>query len=135
MGIKGKELLVFFKRRGGVVPYAAILKAGFHKGNLKALIASGHIQKLDRGVYKLSELDDLANPDLVIAAIRAPKGVVCLLSSLAYYEVTDEIPRNVNLAIPRGTHANKIKHPPVKYYRFTLAAWKAGIETKKLAVL
>jgi predicted transcriptional regulator of viral defense system len=133
MGVKGKELLAFFKRHGGVVQYAAILKAGFHKGNLKALVASGHVQKLDRAVYKLAELDDLANPDLVIATIRAPKGVVCLLSALAYYEVTDEIPRNVDLAIPRGAHANKIDHPPVKYYRFTPAAWKAGIETQKIA--
>lgn len=132
MSAKGKKLLAFFKQRG-VVSYAAIQKAGFHKRNLKALIASKHIQKLDRAVYKLAELDDLANPDLVMAAIRAPKGVVCLLSALAFYEVTDEIPRNVDLAIPRGAHANKIVHPPVKYYRFTLAAWKEGIETKKIA--
>lgn len=133
MGAKGTELIKFFRKFGGVVQYSAIIKAGFHNDTLQALVTSGHIQRLDRAVYKLAELDDLANPDLVIASIRAPKGVVCLLSALAYYEVTDEIPRSVDLAIPRGTHANKIDHPPVKYYRFTPATWKAGVETKRIA--
>ncbi len=114
------------------MPYAAIIKAGFHNDTIQSLVASGRVQKLDRAVYKIKELDDLENPDLVMTAIRAPKGVVCLVSALAFYEVTDEIPRNVDLAIPRGAHANKIEYPPVKYHRFSLSTWQAGIEIKKI---
>ena len=133
MSARGDGLIEYFKRRGGIAQYPDIKKAGFHNDTLQVLIASGRIQKIGRAVYKLSEIDDLVNPDLVIAAIKSPKGVVCLISALAFYEVTDEIPRHVDLAIPRGAHANKINHPPVKYYRFTQEAWKAGIEVRKIA--
>ena len=132
MDTRADCLAKLFKRWGGIAQYPDIKKAGFHNDTLHALIASGRIQKIGRSVYKLAEIDDLVNPDLVLAAIRAPKGVVCLISALAFYEVTDEIPRHVDLAIPRGAHANKISHPPVKYYRFTLDAWKAGIEVQKI---
>ncbi|PIW65536.1 MAG: transcriptional regulator, partial [Candidatus Omnitrophica bacterium CG12_big_fil_rev_8_21_14_0_65_45_16] len=80
MGTKKKELLKYFRTLGGVAQYSAVIRAGFHNDTLQALVAAGHVQKLDRAIYKLTELDDLENPDLVIAAIRAPKGVVCLVS-------------------------------------------------------
>ena len=34
----------------------------------------------------------------------------------------------MDLAIPQGTHANRIKYPPSKFYRFASKAWKTGIE-------
>ena len=132
MSARGDCLVELFRRCGGIAQYHDIKKAGFHNDILQSLIASGRIQKMSRSVYKLAEVDDLINPDLVIAAIKAPKGVVCLISALAFYEVTDEIPRHVDLAIPRGAHANKINHPPVKYYRFTQDAWQAGMEVQKI---
>ncbi|MBI5400037.1 transcriptional regulator [Candidatus Saganbacteria bacterium] len=70
--------------------------------------------------------------DLVAATLQAPKGVVCLLSSLAFHEATREIPGYVYLAIPRGTRANKIKYPPVKFYHFAQNTWEAGIEEHKV---
>jgi predicted transcriptional regulator of viral defense system len=33
----------------------------------------------------------------------------------------------VNIAIPRGTHASRIKYPPVRFFRFAPKTWKAGI--------
>lgn len=132
MGSRGDCLVELFKRCGGIAQYSDIKKAGFHNDILQSLVASGRIQKMSRSVYKLAEVDDLINPDLVIASIKAPKGVVCLISALAFYEVTDEIPRHVDLAIPRGAHANKINHPPVKYYRFTQDAWRVGMEVQKI---
>jgi predicted transcriptional regulator of viral defense system len=133
MSIKDDELIEFFKQHGGILRHTDVYKAGFHNDTLRALIGSGRVQKLSRAVYKLAEFDDLVDPDLVIAAIKAPKGIVCLISALAFYEVTDEIPRHVDLAILRGAHANKIKHPPVKYHRFGPETWKSGIEEKDIA--
>ncbi|GAH57943.1 unnamed protein product, partial [marine sediment metagenome] len=65
-------------------------------------------------------------------SIKVSKGVVCLLSALAFHEATSEIPRYVNIAIPRGTYANKINYPPVKFYRFASKAWEAGIEKHEI---
>ena len=132
MGIKETKLINFFKKSGGLAGYAGIIEAGFNKALLKASINSGRIQKVDRGLYKLSDGSTLLNPDFVAISIRAPKGVVCLLSALAFHEATNEIPHCVDIAIPRGIHASKIKYPPVRFYRFAPKAWEAGIEERDI---
>lgn len=128
MGIKATGLINFIKKKGGLAGYAEIIEAGFGKALLKAVLDSGRIQKVDRGLYRISEGSTLPIPDLVAISIKIPKGVVCLFSALAFHEATSEIPHYVDVAIPRGAHANRIKYPPVRFYRFAPGAWKAGIE-------
>lgn len=132
MGSKETELVSFFKKSGGMVSYAEIIKAGFNKILLKNTLNSGRIQKVDRGLYRLSAGLGFANPDLVVVSIKVPGGVVCLLSALGFHEATNEIPKYVEIAIPRGSHANRIKYPPVRFYRFALQAWEAGIENHEI---
>lgn len=132
MSSKTQQLIIFFQRHGGTLRFSAILKAGFHSDSLTALEGEKKVEKIGRGLYQLTNREPDSHPDLVIACLQAPKGVVCLLSALAFHEVTNEIPKAVDLAIPRGIHANKIDYPPVKFYRFALETWKAGIEEHKI---
>lgn len=128
MGHREIELINFFKKRRGLASYAEIKEAGFNKALIKVSLNSGRIQKVDRALYELSEGISVSNPDLVAVSIKSPKGVVCLVSALAFHGATTEIPQFVAIAIPRGAHANKIKYPPVKFYRFASKSWEAGIE-------
>jgi len=132
MSTREKKFIEFLKKRGGMVNYKEIIKAGFNKAFLKDNLDSGRIQKVDRALYRISDGFTLSNPDLVAVSIKVSKGVVCLLSALAFHEATSEIPHYVNIAIPRGAYANKINYPPVKFYRFTFKAWKAGIEKHEI---
>ena len=132
MSTKEKKFIEFLKKRGGMVSYKEIIKAGFNKAFLKDNLNSGRIQKVDRALYRLSDGFTLSNPDLVAVSIKVSKGVVCLLSALAFHEATSEIPHYVNIAIPRGAYANKINYPPVKFYRFASKAWEAGIEKHEI---
>ena len=132
MGINSIKLIGFLKKRGGLAGYAEIIEAGFNKDILESVLISGEIQKIDRGLYRLTAGTLLANPDLVAASIKVPKGIICLLSALAYHEATSEIPRYVQLAIPRGAHANKIKYPPVKFYRYAPNIWEEGLEAHEI---
>lgn len=129
---KEAKLITFLKNNGGIAKYVDIIKAGISKTILKKTLNSGIIQKIDRGLYRLSKGTTLSNPDIIAALTKIPKGVVCLLSALAFHEVTNEIPHSVDVAIEQGAHANKIMYPPVKFYRFAPAAWEAGIETYKV---
>lgn len=129
---KIQELVSFFRRSGGIVRFSAILKAGFHSDSLYALERENKIEKIARGLYKLTNYDIGAYPDLVISTLQAPQGVICLLSALSFHEATIEIPKYVDIAIPRGAHAYKIKYPPARFYRFGSKAWKAGIEEHKI---
>ena len=132
MQTRTQELMSFFQSHGGVIRFSAILKAGFHPDSLIALEREGKVEKIARGLYRVTNYLPGSHPDLVIASLQAPRGVICLLSALSFYEATSEIPKYVDLAIPQDTHANRIKYPPVRFYRFASKAWKAGIEEHEI---
>ncbi|MDD5748483.1 MAG: transcriptional regulator [Actinomycetota bacterium] len=127
-----QELIAFFKRNGGIVRFSTILKAGFHPDSLNTLQKEKKVEKIASGLYRLADYDFGEHPDLVIASLQASRGVICLLSALSFHEATVEIPKYVDIAIPKGTHAYRIKYPPVRFYRFDSEAWKAGIEEHRI---
>lgn len=132
MSSKAQQLIKFFLKRGGVARFSIILKEGFHPDTLVTLEREGKIEKMNRGLYRLAHSITGPHPDLVAACLQAPGGVICLISSLAFHEATNEIPGAVDLAIERGSHANKIQYPPVKFYQFAPEAWEAGIGEHKV---
>ena len=127
-----QKIISYFQNHGGVARFSSILKAGFHPDVLTALEREGKVEKIARGLYRLTDYTLGSHPDLVTASLQAPRGVICLLSALAFHETTNEIPRSVDIAIPAGSRANKIKYPPVRFYRFSPKAWEAGIENREI---
>jgi predicted transcriptional regulator of viral defense system len=91
-----------FKKHGGILRTAQALRAGIHPGTLYAMRDSGALEAISRGVYRLANSPPLGNPDLVTVATRVPGGVICLISALAFYELTTQIPHEVHVALPRG---------------------------------
>lgn len=128
MNTRTQELMNFFQSHDGVTRFSTVLKAKFHPDLLIALEKDGKVEKIARGLYRVANYTYGTHPDLVIASLQAPRGVICLLSALSFHEATNEIPRYVDIAIPRGSHANRIKYPPSRFYRFAPKAWGAGIE-------
>ena len=129
MTTKKEELIAEFKHNKGILRFSVMLKAGFHRLEIKSLVESGEIEKIGRGIYHLKNGPSLSNPDFVTVALQAPKGVICLISALSYHNATDEVPHSVYVAIPRGLRANKIDYPPVQYFHYAPKVWENGIET------
>ncbi len=121
-----------FKKHGGILCTAQALRAGIHPGTLYAMRDSGALDAVSRGVYRLANSPPLSNPDLVTVGTRVPGGVICLISALAFYELTTQIPHEVHVALPRGAEEPRLDHPPIKTYRFTGEAFTEGIETHEL---
>lgn len=66
----------------------------------------GQIEKIRRGMYKIKNLDfDSAFEweDLALTALGIRNGVICLISALCYYGLTDEIMREFWIAVPHAT--------------------------------
>lgn len=122
------KLIEFIKQNGGFARYSELLKAGFYKALINEALESRKIERLSRGVYSLPGNLDISHPDFVIISVTVPSGVICLISALSFHEVTDEIPRCIDVAIPAGTRAKEITNLPIKYYRFSQKTWEAGIE-------
>ncbi len=108
------------------------VREGIHRRTLYEMLDSGIIERLSRGVYKLTGSVPLSHPDLVTVAIRVPQGVICLISALSFHELTTQIPHEVYIAIPSDVRRPKIDYPPVRAFRFSGAAYSEGIETPRL---
>lgn len=121
-----------FRKHGGVLRTAQALRAGIHPGTLYAMRDSGTLEVVSRGVYRLADSSPLGNPDLVTVATRVSGGVICLISALAFHELTTQIPHEVHVALPRGAEEPRLDHPPIKTYRFTGEAYTEGVETHEL---
>ena len=121
-----------FQNHGGTLRTRQALKLGIHPRTLYELRDSGVLTQVSRGVHRLASLPDLSEPDLVTVALRVPKAVVCLVSALAYHDATTEVPHEVQIALPRGTKAPKLDHPPVRVFRFSGPALTEGVQVVQL---
>jgi predicted transcriptional regulator of viral defense system len=119
-------------RKHGVLRMADALRAGIHRRTLYQLRDSGRIEPLSRGLYRLADAPPLGNPDLVTVALRVPRGVVCLISALAFHDLTTQVPHEVSVAVPRDSEPPRIDYPPVRVFRFSPAPFAAGVDTHRL---
>jgi predicted transcriptional regulator of viral defense system len=120
-----------FRCHGGVLRMSEALYAGIHRRMLYSMLEAGVIEQLSRGLYRLTDLPPLGNPDLVSVSLKIPNGVICLISALAYHEITTQVPHEVYVALERGTEAPRLNHPPLRVFWFSGEAFTVGIEKHK----
>ncbi|SFI82861.1 type IV toxin-antitoxin system AbiEi family antitoxin domain-containing protein [Planctomicrobium piriforme] len=121
-----------FHKAGGMLRTRDALKAGIHPRVLYQLRDSGRIDQLSRGLYRLTDARQLGHPDLVTVALKIPEGVLCLISALAWHELTTEIPHEINIAIPRGAEPPRLGYPPVRHFWFSGQAYSTGIQKQQV---
>jgi predicted transcriptional regulator of viral defense system len=92
--------------------------AGVSRTTLHRLREQGALEPAGRGVVRLAGAGTGVLSDLAVVSARVPGGTICLNSALAYWDLTDEIPAQVHIAVPRGTRPPAIGHPATKVHTF-----------------
>lgn len=118
-----------FNESGGVMRMNQAVKSGISRTTLYKMYHDGEIIRMSRGVYRLADLEPLGNPDLVTVATRIPKGVICLVSALAFHDLTTQIPHKVDIALLTGSEKPRIDYPPVNVVWFSSKAFESGVKT------
>jgi len=129
---KFSESMDVFHQHGGVLRMCDAIRAGINRRTLYAMRDAGIVEMLSRGLYRLADLPPLGNPDLVTVALKVPKGVICLISALAFHEITTQIPHEVYVSLGRGAEPPRFEFPPIRVFWFSSAAFSEGIETNKV---
>ncbi|CAN5143608.1 type IV toxin-antitoxin system AbiEi family antitoxin domain-containing protein [soil metagenome] len=114
------------RRLGPVIRSGEAVAAGVSWRDLYALRDDGEIIELSRGLYQLAEAAGTSSIDFVAVCGRAPHGMVCLNSALAHWDLSDEIPPQVHLAVPQGTHRPTIDYPPTQVHVFGSPTFELG---------
>ncbi len=112
----------------GMLRPSDLQEAGIPRVVLSRLTASGQLERVDRGLYRLAQSQPTDNESLAAIAVKVPQAVFCLLTALQFHELTTQLPRQVWIAMPRGSHVPKIDYPPLKMVQFTGEAYSEGIE-------
>lgn len=98
---------------------------GLCRRGLYALRAESVVSEISRGVCRKAEAPETAHVDLLAVAHRAPLAVVCLISALTVYELTDEVPAVVHTAVPRGLIGRglRIRRPRCRSLTRARSSW------------
>ena len=107
------------------LPSLGLSRTGLYRA-LEQLLDQGRIVRVRRGVYQLAEAHD-AGDTWVQVMHRYPKGVLCLLSALAFHEITTQSPSAVWLALPKSAWRKPAGYPPgSNFVRFPTAPNNMG---------
>lgn len=102
--------------------------AGLTRDQLPALVRSGQVQRVARGLYRLAGAEPTENYSLAMACARVPNSIVCLLSALRVHGIGTQTPAEVWLAIPHKARAPRLRELRLRIVRFTGAAWTFGVQ-------
>ena len=109
---KAREI---FKQNYGLLRTAEAIHLGIHPRTLYQMRDQGLLEQLAKGIYRLIEIPDFSEPDLVLVSKKIPHGIICLISALAYYEITTQRQSNLD-------------YPPIRYFRYSEKVYNSGIE-------
>lgn len=102
-------------------------KAGFTHYKINQLIDNGTLIKLNKKYYENTEYEG-EELDFYYIAAYAPKGIICLMSAAAYYNLTTYRPDSVDVAIQRKARISTMPDwPQISLYYFPEKRFEAGI--------
>lgn len=106
--------------------------AGISFAELQKFVEEGVVERMKRGLYRLTAAEPTEFETLAMVASAARDGIVCLLSALRLHEIGTQGPHEIWLAIDRK--ARKPIHLPakVRIVRFSGAMLTYGVEVHQI---
>ena len=131
MGTKAttqQERALSLLKKRGIARLSEFAEADITAATVSRMKSNGLLVQLGRGLYQLPDASLDANHSLAEAAKRVPKGVVCLVSALAFHDLTDTIPSRVWMAIGPKDRLPRAERPPLQFVRFGPKVLNAGVQ-------
>jgi len=118
-----------FEEQHGFARTKDFIEAGVSPYYIKKLESAGEIERVNQGIYRQSGQFNEPPHEMVEVSKLVPKGVICLLSALSFYELTTYNPWEYQIAIHRGGKKPKLPdYPPIKVIYLADAQYKIGID-------
>ena len=105
-----------------------LIALGVSHEYLRKLTLQGVLERIGRGLYRLSESDVTAYHSLAEVGARIPHGIICLLSALRFHQITTQAPFEVWIAIDGKARLPHVPNLPLRVVRFSGPALTEGIE-------
>src|ERR1700733_535758 len=112
----------------GIVRPRDIEAIGLPREYLVRLHRQGRLSRPGRGIYTLPDANVTERHSYAEVAKRVPEAVLCLLSALAFHEITTQNPASVWIALGKGARTPAIASPSLRVIRLTEPSLSEGIE-------
>ncbi len=114
----------------GILRHRDIDRYDIHPETLRRLVKSGEIIRIGRGLYTLPDMEiQTGYQSFAEVSKKVPQGVICLLSALAYHELTTQAPHQIWMAIEEKAWTPKISHIQIRFVRYSEDLLKKGVNT------
>jgi predicted transcriptional regulator of viral defense system len=124
-----RQIVTAFLAEHGIARLAELRAVGATAATVSRMEKAGEVVRLGRGLYQLPDAPLSADHSLATAAKLVPKGVVCLVSSLAFHGLTDQLPRKVWLAVSKSDWARRKTQPQLRIVQMADHLLKTDVET------
>ncbi len=103
----------------GIVRPRDIEAVGLPRQYLVRLHHQGKLKRPGRGIYTLADAKVTERHSYAEIAKRVPKAAICLLSALAFHEITTQNPASVWIALPKGARKPALDSPSLRIVRLS----------------
>lgn len=129
MGAEIHKNVVAAFSKVGVLRSRDFASLGVPRTAFAALLSGGVLYRSGRGLYGLSSRAVSEHRSLAEVSARVPNGVICLLSALAFHEITTQNPPRVWIAVDRKARYPSVDYPPIEVVRFSGPGLVVGVES------
>lgn len=102
------------------------IEAGVPRTTLHRLVTNGDLESPSRGALQFPGGGLGMLSEFALVSARAPGATICLNSALSYWDLTDEIPNAIHIAVPYGMRRPRIASPQTKTHVFNAKAFGVG---------
>jgi len=117
-----------YVRQHGIVRPRDIEAIGVSRVYLLRLHRQGKLNRSGRGIYTLPDAPVTERHSYAEVTKRVPEAVLCLLSALAFHEITTQSPASVWIALRRGARKPAMLSPSLRIVRLSGPSLTEGIE-------
>ncbi len=124
MKLKHIHIAELAKQHAGIFNASDLTKAGLSFKQIRHLSTTGVLEKIARGMYRFPQQ---SYDERLEIARRIPNGVFCLYSACFLHGLSDFVPSEQHLAVPKKSRYVLPEYPPVKLYFWQETAHQLGI--------
>jgi predicted transcriptional regulator of viral defense system len=121
-----------YVRQHGIVRPRDIEAIGIPREYLLRLHRQGKLDRAGRGMYTLPDAAVTERHSYAEVAKRVPEAVLCLLSALAFHEMTTQNPASVWIALRQGARKPALTSPSLRVVRLSGPSLTEGIERHRV---
>lgn len=117
-----------YVRQNRIVRPRDIESIGIPREYLLRLHRKGKLLRSGRGIYTLPDAAITERHTYAEVAKRMPEAVLCLLSALAFHQITTQNPASIWIALRKGARKPAVTSPSLKVVRLTGPSLVEGVE-------